>query len=198
MLATVIALKYALLISQWSYGHFLKVTDSILFEQHDKSSPFNWTHYIVLYPQTGDRIVTVDSVTSVHPMYCMSCVFYNKLTYWLTVRWWRALALRKRWSDRDVVWGVGLWRLRNHDYVGPWSAARRTTLEAILRHSQTKTRRLYSQSYSQGAACSGTVPGYQYYDNLYSILCRSYTDRERKCADTIGTVSVPWAGHFQC
>jgi len=23
-------------------------------------------------------------------------------------------------------------------------------------------------------------------------------DRERKCADTIGTVPVPWAGHFQC
>ena len=22
--------------------------------------------------------------------------------------------------------------------------------------------------------------------------------RERKCADTIGTVLVPWAGHFQC
>jgi len=21
---------------------------------------------------------------------------------------------------------------------------------------------------------------------------------ERKCADTIGTVQVPWAGHFQC
>ena len=22
--------------------------------------------------------------------------------------------------------------------------------------------------------------------------------RERKCADTIGTVLLPWAGHFQC
>ena len=22
--------------------------------------------------------------------------------------------------------------------------------------------------------------------------------RERKCADTTGTVLVPWAGHFQC
>jgi len=28
----VIALKYALLVSRWSYGHFLKLTDSILFE----------------------------------------------------------------------------------------------------------------------------------------------------------------------
>ena len=24
------------------------------------------------------------------------------------------------------------------------------------------------------------------------------TDRERKCADTIGTVPVHWTGHFQC
>ena len=23
-------------------------------------------------------------------------------------------------------------------------------------------------------------------------------NRERKCADTIGTVLVPWTGHFQC
>ena len=45
-------------------GHFLKLTDSILFEEHDKSSPFNSTHYIVLYPQNGNRIVTTDSVTS--------------------------------------------------------------------------------------------------------------------------------------
>jgi len=30
--------------------------------------PFNSTHYIVLYPQNGDHIVTVDSVTSLHPM----------------------------------------------------------------------------------------------------------------------------------
>jgi len=54
------------------YGHFLKPTDSILFEQHDKSSPFNSTHHIVLYQQNGDRIVTTDSVvTSLHtrPMY---------------------------------------------------------------------------------------------------------------------------------
>jgi len=28
--------------------------------------PFDSTHYIVLYPQNGDRIVTIDSVTSLH------------------------------------------------------------------------------------------------------------------------------------
>ena len=26
----------------------------------------------------------------------------------------------------------------------------------------------------------------------------SLSHRERNCADTIGTVPVPWAGHFQC
>ena len=70
MFVTVIALKYAfLLVSQWSYGHFLMLTGSIVLEYHDESSPFNSTHYGVLYPQNGDRIVTTDSVTSLHPMY---------------------------------------------------------------------------------------------------------------------------------
>ena len=63
MFVTVIALKYALLVSHCSYGHFLKLTDSVLFEYHDKSSPFNSTHYIVSCPQNGDRIVTIASVT---------------------------------------------------------------------------------------------------------------------------------------
>jgi len=68
MFVTVIALKYALLVSRGSYGHFLKLTDSILFESRDKSAPFNSTHFIVLYPQNGDRIVTTDVVTSLHPV----------------------------------------------------------------------------------------------------------------------------------
>jgi len=40
-----------------------------LFELHDKSSPFNSAHYVVLYPQNGGSIVTVDSVTSLQPVY---------------------------------------------------------------------------------------------------------------------------------
>ena len=32
MFVTVIAFKYALLVSQRSYGHFLKLNDSVLFE----------------------------------------------------------------------------------------------------------------------------------------------------------------------
>ena len=34
-----------------------------------KSWPLNSTHYAMLYPQNGDRIVTIDSVASLRPMY---------------------------------------------------------------------------------------------------------------------------------
>jgi len=33
--------------------------------------PLNSTHYTVLYPQNGDRIITIDYVTSLRPM-CVS------------------------------------------------------------------------------------------------------------------------------
>jgi len=45
----------------------------MLHKQHDKSSPLNSTHYAMLYPQNGDRIVTIDSVTSLRPMYVCIC-----------------------------------------------------------------------------------------------------------------------------
>ena len=41
----------------------------MLFKQHDKSSasPLNSTHYAMLYPQHGDRIVAIDcDVTSAY------------------------------------------------------------------------------------------------------------------------------------
>ena len=52
---------------------------SRIFSRPDKSSPFNSTHYVVLYPQNGDRIVTIESVTSLHPMHasCEMCVQPN-------------------------------------------------------------------------------------------------------------------------
>jgi len=65
----VTAIRYALSVSQGTYRHFLKVTGSILFEYHDRSSPFNATHFIMSYPQNGVSVVTVDSVTSLHRMY---------------------------------------------------------------------------------------------------------------------------------
>ena len=63
MFDTVISLKFTLLLSYSDHGHLLKPTDSVLFEQHTKSSPLDSTHNTVLYPQNGDRIVTTDYVT---------------------------------------------------------------------------------------------------------------------------------------
>jgi len=48
---------------------FHKPADRMLFKQHDKSSPLNFTHYAKLYPQNGERIVTIDSLTSFYPMH---------------------------------------------------------------------------------------------------------------------------------
>jgi len=41
----------------------------MLFKQHNKFSPLNSAHYAMLYPQNGDHIVAIDSVTSLHTMY---------------------------------------------------------------------------------------------------------------------------------
>jgi len=71
-MVAVIALKYALLVSQWSCGHFLKqfhLNNTI----NRPYSPFNSAHYIVLYPQNGDGILTVDSVTLLHPTLHLMC-----------------------------------------------------------------------------------------------------------------------------
>jgi len=57
---------------------FSKLTDSVLFAWHDKCLPFISTHYVVLYPQNGDRNVTINYVTSYHPMYsCILFVYYG-------------------------------------------------------------------------------------------------------------------------
>jgi len=63
MFVTVIAPKYVLLVSQWSCGHFLKLTDLVLFEWHDRSSPFNSTHVIpTKWPSHRDhRLCDVNS-----------------------------------------------------------------------------------------------------------------------------------------
>jgi len=41
-----------------------------------KSLPFNSTHYIMLYPENGDRVVTIDCVTSLNSPYVFSLVFF--------------------------------------------------------------------------------------------------------------------------
>jgi len=49
---------------------FLNWAIKFLFEWQGKSSPINSTHYTKLYPQNGDRILIIDSMTSFHPVYC--------------------------------------------------------------------------------------------------------------------------------
>jgi len=92
MFVTVKFLKYALLVSQWSYGHFLKPTDSILFEKHNKSSPLNYRNYFELYPQNGDRIVNIDYATLFHPVYTadlyIDCKNVNECYSFLRLHWW--------------------------------------------------------------------------------------------------------------
>ena len=46
------------------FGH-----KKFFYRRITKSSPLNSTNYTVLYPQNGDRIVTIDYVTSLHPVY---------------------------------------------------------------------------------------------------------------------------------
>jgi len=69
MFSTVVSLKYALLASQWSYRHFHEQRIDCYLNCRINLRPYSYTHYAMLYPQNGDRIVDIDSVTSLHPMY---------------------------------------------------------------------------------------------------------------------------------
>ena len=56
---------------------------------------------------------------------------------------------------------------------------------------------LQSYFYTESQAYCTDVPQ-QLYGCVRPHLDSHETHRERKCAVTIGTVLVPWAGHFQC
>jgi len=60
-----------MIIRTFSLANFV----NFIFKKHSKSLPRNSTHYALLYPQHGDPIVTIDSVTSLHPVYC--CTEYS-------------------------------------------------------------------------------------------------------------------------
>ena len=61
--ATVISLEIRYVAKLVIIQTFYQPTDWILFKWHDKSSALNYTHYAMLYPQNGGRIVAID-VTS--------------------------------------------------------------------------------------------------------------------------------------
>ena len=41
-------------------------------KQHDKFSSVNSTHFAILHPQNGDRIVNIDYVTPFNPTYILA------------------------------------------------------------------------------------------------------------------------------
>ena len=65
------------LLRQWCDG-FLKLTDSILFEQRDKSSPLNFTQYAVL-PGNIEMVIKCRLLwlLSLHPTYNACCLIVN-------------------------------------------------------------------------------------------------------------------------
>ena len=80
MSVTVIAIRCALSVSQGSYRHFLKVTGPILFGNTTIDlRRLTQRTFIMLYPQNGVSVVTIDSVTSLHPIYNTLDEFQSKL-----------------------------------------------------------------------------------------------------------------------
>ena len=70
MSVTVIALKHALLVSMDILLNQLIQFYSINTTRLRRLTQRIMSCYIHLYPQNGDYIVTVDSVTSLYPVYC--------------------------------------------------------------------------------------------------------------------------------
>ena len=62
---------------------FHKPMDWMLIKLHDKSSPLSPHFYAMLglYPQNGDRIVAIGSVTSLHPMCWHSASFIHSFIH---------------------------------------------------------------------------------------------------------------------
>jgi len=108
-------------------------------------------HYIVLYPRNGDRIVTIDSVTSLYPVYTNAFLLHCPLTRnwkWLTPRTatllmaWRDLRLPSKVPQNPIS------RERHHIYHTGWgcnsaaAAARRSILSLASSWRSRPTRGL--------------------------------------------------------
>ena len=81
------ALKYALLASQWPYGHFLKLTNSIFF-LNNVTNLRHLTQLIMSCCAHKMAIVLWPQTLSLHPAYTVS-------GHWLpqVVKFWRCIAL---------------------------------------------------------------------------------------------------------
>jgi len=115
--------------------------------------------FIVLYPQNGDHIVTIDSLSSLHPMYVRTFINRSALTLVPRIAAWRCPLTA---ADIDSL---------------PVARARAAAIQLHVAAAVDRRDRP-----TDGHRRTDTVP-------LHS---------ERKCADTTGTVPVPWPGDFQC
>jgi len=57
--------------------HFINQRTECYLNYRINLRPPSYTHYAMLYPQNGDRIMAIDSVTSLHPMYSLLCVKFE-------------------------------------------------------------------------------------------------------------------------
>ena len=87
-------------------------------------------------------------------------------------------------AEMTAMWTCSYPRL--HCSVVTWRSP------AGRRWSPTNSTRVGVCRRSTANSCSSVRHSHE--SATRSPLC----DSERKCADTIGTVLVPWAGHFQC
>jgi len=84
MFVIVIAVKYALLVSQWSYGHFLELIGLVQFYLNNTINLRHLTRRIM--PRYTHKMAN-DSVTSFHPVYfCVTSVTPREQTGWLLGR----------------------------------------------------------------------------------------------------------------
>ena len=137
MFFLVVSLKYALSANSWSYRHFRKPTDCMLFKQHDKSSPLNCTHCAVSYLQNGDRIVATVSVTSLHTVYsCLATNCHRRRNYVVAENWTRGnreqqtssplartLPAANQWQLRSPRHALVSWRQGRLNQWAHWARA---------------------------------------------------------------------------
>jgi len=142
-------------------------------------------HYIVLYPRNGDRIVTIDSVTSLYPMYTNAFLLHCPLTRnwkWPTPRTatllmaWRDLRLPSKVPQNPIS------RERHHIHHTGWgcnsaaAAARRSILSLASSWRSRPTRGLLL------SCAAGAVD------------CHTHV-RPSRCHDVIRGATMPASRH---
>jgi len=105
MFFTVISSKYALLASYRPSDHtdiFVNQRIECYLNNTINVRPLNSTYCVMLYSRNGDRIVAIDSVTSLHPVYRLARLLSaNHLT---VRRWFRRTCSRASTSLEHWGW----------------------------------------------------------------------------------------------